>query len=80
MTHHVHLLLTARKAAAVPRLVMILGRRYVQYINRTYQRTGSLWDSRYKSSAVQAETELGWTPFFFTDGLVSAVMWIKTRQ
>lgn len=58
MTNHVHLLLTARKATAVPKLVMMLGRRYVQYINRTYQRTGTLWDSRYKSSAVQAETYL----------------------
>jgi putative transposase len=30
----------------------------VQYINRTYRRTGTLWDSRYKSSLVQAETYL----------------------
>ena len=32
-----------------------LGKRYVQYINRTYRRTGTLWDSRYKSSLVQAD-------------------------
>jgi putative transposase len=35
-----------------------LGRRYVQYINRTYRRTGTLWDGRYKSSLVQVETYL----------------------
>jgi putative transposase len=58
MTNHVHLLLTPRKAAAVPGLIISLGRRYVQYINRTYKRTGTLWDSRYKSSLVQAETYL----------------------
>jgi putative transposase len=58
MTNHVHLLLTPRKAQAVPRLIISLGRRYVQYINRTYRRTGTLWDSRYKSSLVQAETYL----------------------
>jgi putative transposase len=58
MTNHVHLLLTPRKAAAVPKLVISLGRRYVQYINRTYRRTGTLWDSRYKSSSIQAETYL----------------------
>ena len=58
MTNHVHLLLTPRKAAAVPKLIMTLGRRYVQYINRTYRRTGTLWDSRYKSSTVQAESYL----------------------
>jgi putative transposase len=56
MTNHVHLLLTPRKAASVPRLMISLGRRYVQYVNRTYDRTGTLWDSRYKSSPVQAET------------------------
>jgi putative transposase len=55
MTNHVHLLLTPPRADRVPRLIISLGRRYVQYINRTYRRTGTLWDSRYKSSVVQAE-------------------------
>ena len=58
MTNHVHLLLTPKKAEAVPRLIISLWRRYVQYINRTYRRTGTLWDSRYKSSLVQAATYL----------------------
>lgn len=58
MTNHVHLLLTPKRGEAVPRLLMSLGRRYVQYVNRTYRRTGTLWDSRYKSSLVQAETYL----------------------
>ena len=58
MTNHVHLLLTPKHAEAVPRLIIALGRRYVQYINATYRRTGTLWDSRYKSSLIQAETYL----------------------
>jgi putative transposase len=58
MTNHVHLLLTPRKAAGVPKLIISLGRRYVQYVNRSYRRTGTLWDSRYKSSSIQAETYL----------------------
>jgi putative transposase len=58
MTNHVHLLLTPKKAEAVPKLLISIGRRYVQYINRTYKRTGTLWDSRYKSSLIQAETYL----------------------
>ena len=58
MTNHVHLLLTPREAVAVPKLLISLGRRYVQYINRRYRRTGTLWDSRYKSSLVQAEAYL----------------------
>lgn len=55
---HVHLLLTPKDAQTVPQLIIALGRRYVQYINTTYRRTGTLWDSRYKSSLIQAETYL----------------------
>jgi putative transposase len=55
MTNHVHLLLTPQAAANIPGLLISLGRRYVQYVNRTYGRTGTLWDSRYKSSLVQAD-------------------------
>ena len=58
MTNHVHLLLTPPEPEAIPRLMISLGRRYVQYINKTYRRTGTLWDSRYKSSLVQAEEYL----------------------
>lgn len=58
MTNHVHLLITPERSDAVPRVIIALGRRYVQYINTTYRRTGTLWDSRYKSSLIQAETYL----------------------
>ncbi len=52
------MLLTPKKAATVPKLVISLGRRYVPYINRQYRRTGPLWDSRYKCSLIQVETYL----------------------
>lgn len=58
MTNHVHLLVTPERAAGVPRLIIALGRRYVQYVNTSYRRTGTLWDSRYKSSVIQAEEYL----------------------
>ena len=58
MTNHVHLLLTPKRAGAVPKLIVSLGRRYVQYINRTYKRTGTLWECRYKSSVIQSDTYL----------------------
>ena len=54
MPSHVHLLLTPRKAEAVAGLIMAMGRRYVQYINRRYQRSGHLWESRYRSSLIEA--------------------------
>jgi putative transposase len=55
MTNHVHLLITPKQPEDVSRIVISLGRRYVQYINKTYRRTGTLWDSRYKSSLVQED-------------------------
>ena len=58
MTNHVHLLITPDKAESVPKLLISLGRRYVQYFNRSHKRTGTLWDSRYKSSLIQADTYL----------------------
>ena len=32
-----------------------LGQRYVQYINRTYQRSGTLWEGRFRSCLVNEE-------------------------
>lgn len=58
MTNHVHLLLTPKAADDIPRLIIALGRQFVQYINKTYRRTGTLWDSRYKSSLIQTGTYL----------------------
>ena len=46
MTNHVHLLLTPAESGAPSRLMQSLGRRYVQYANRFYRRTGSLWEGR----------------------------------
>jgi len=42
MTNHVHLLVTPTRAASIPRLIIAIGRRYVEYINHTYRRTGTL--------------------------------------
>lgn len=58
MTNHVHLLFTPPAPETVSQLMISLGRRYVQYVNKTYRRTGALWDSRYKSSLVQADDHL----------------------
>lgn len=58
MTNHVHLLLTPKEDGAPSRLMQSLGRRYVQYANCFYRRTGSLWEGRFKSSVVQAESYL----------------------
>ncbi|MDD3449064.1 MAG: transposase [Gammaproteobacteria bacterium] len=58
MTNHVHILMSPEDEAGVSRVVQSVGRRYVQYVNRTYRRSGTLWEGRHKSSLVQAESYL----------------------
>lgn len=58
MTNHVHLLLTPETPEGPAKLMQAVGRRYVQYFNRSYKRSGTLWEGRFKSSAVQAEAYL----------------------
>ena len=52
MTNHVHLLLTPETPTGVSLVIRDLGRDYVRQINRTYQRTGTMWEGRFKSSLV----------------------------
>jgi putative transposase len=56
MTNHVHLLMTPRDSDGVGSLMKALGQRYAQYLNRAYQRTGSVWDGRYRSCLVDTES------------------------
>jgi len=58
MTNHVHLLLTPESEAGIPGVMQSIGRRYVQYINKTCKRSGTLWEGRYKASLVDAENYL----------------------
>lgn len=58
MTNHVHLLVLTEQPKAIGEMMKALGQRYVQYINRTYKRSGTLWEGRYKSCPIQAETYL----------------------
>ncbi|HEX5361891.1 MAG TPA: transposase [Fluviicoccus sp.] len=53
MTNHVHLLLTPAAENSAADLMQSLGQRYTQHINRTYARTGTLWEGRFKSGLVQ---------------------------
>ena len=58
MTNHVHLLVTPRIKSGVSEMMQSLGRRYVQYYNYSYKRSGTLWEGRYKSCVVQQEDYL----------------------
>lgn len=58
MSNHVHLLCTPRKPKAISLMMQSVGRRYVQYFNRVYKRTGTLWEGRYKACVIQEERYL----------------------
>jgi len=55
MTNHVHLLITPSTNDGVSKLMQSLGRYYVRYVNQTYNRTGTLWEGRFKSTLVDSE-------------------------
>jgi len=58
MTNHVHLLMTPTTASGISHVMQCAGRRYVGYFNRTYSRTGTLWEGRYKAIAIDSERYL----------------------
>lgn len=58
MTNHVHVLVTPEHADSLSRTLQSIGRRYVQYFNYTYKRTGTLWEGRYKATLIDSEAYL----------------------
>lgn len=55
MTNHVHLLMTPLEPGAIGKVMQSVGRRFVQYFNYSYRRTGTLWEGRYKASLIDSE-------------------------
>ncbi len=58
MTNHVHLLMTPATDRGPARLMKGLGQRYVQHINRTYRRTGTLFEGRFRSAVIETDSYL----------------------
>jgi putative transposase len=58
MGNHFHLLATPQTAEGLPLMMQAVGRRYVRYFNDLHQRSGTLWEGRYKSTLIQAEQYL----------------------
>ena len=56
MTNHVHFLLTPSKQNAISLLFQRLGRTFVTYVNKTYQRSGTLWGGRHKGNIIESES------------------------
>jgi putative transposase len=58
MSNHFHLLATPQTEDGVPQLLQAVGRSYVRWFNKRQERTGTLWEGRYKSTLIQAERYL----------------------
>jgi len=58
MTNHIHLLVTPETEGGIGRLMQSLGRGYVGHVNRTYRRTGTLWEGRFRSTIIDSEAHL----------------------
>lgn len=54
MPDHLHLLLTPANEAGLGRMMQWLGRHYVPYFNRKYQRSGTLWQGRYRATVIES--------------------------
>ncbi len=52
----VHLLVTPRDEASLPKAMQAVGRRYVAHFNRRYARRGTLWEGRYRATVIEGPT------------------------
>ncbi|MCU6435086.1 transposase [Undibacterium sp. Jales W-56] len=55
MPDHLHLLATPMDEGGIAKMMQWVGRHYVPYFNRKYQRSGSLWQGRYRATVLEAE-------------------------
>jgi putative transposase len=55
MTNHVHLIVTPLVENGLAATMKNVGETFVRYFNRRYERTGGLFDGRYRSLAIDSE-------------------------
>ena len=58
MDNHLHLLATPPSADALSRMMQSLGRRYVGWFNARHQRSGTLWEGRFRAGLIEGERHL----------------------
>ena len=58
MTNHIHLLATPEREDSMAKVFQSAGRRYVQHFNSTHERSGTLWEGRYRATVVDSERYL----------------------
>jgi len=58
MDNHVHILATPEHDGALSRCMQSLGRSYVGWFNHRHQRSGTLWEGRFKANLIEADAYL----------------------
>lgn len=58
MDNHFHLLVTPETGEGLSQMMQAVGRAYVRYFNLRHQRTGTLWEGRYRSTLIESERYL----------------------
>ena len=58
MTNHLHLLITPENKDQLAIFMQMMANKYVRYFNSKYERTGTIWEGRYKSCLVDSEQYL----------------------
>jgi putative transposase len=58
MTNHVHLLMTPSDEKSISNTMKVVASRYAYVLNKTYKRSGTIWEGRHKASAVDSEIYL----------------------
>jgi putative transposase len=58
MTNHLHLLASPSDEQGLSKMMQWIGRHYVPYFNHKYERTGTLWQGRYKATVIDSERYL----------------------
>jgi putative transposase len=62
MTNHIHLLATPQFENSISTVFQSVGRKYVQYFNYTYQRSGTLWEGRYRATGPENGVRHDYSP------------------
>jgi putative transposase len=58
MSNHLHLLITPTDKVQLSKFMQTMANRYVRYYNATRNRTGTIWEGRFKSCLIDSENYL----------------------
>lgn len=56
MSNHIHLLASPEHSQSLPRAMRDVNWHYSRYVNQTQERTGSLWEGRYRASVLDSDS------------------------